>query len=403
MKRAVAFAVCLFAVALGAAAQPTCSSSPQLSYGATQAANLKVSVWSIDFIGCTNVPAFTPNAPITILLGTTSFTGTVLQYSAGDPNALIGQNPFVTFTLPNSGTSTTDAIEAQYKSSTATLQVGGKNIALALTEPLNVRQQSFQFGPATAGDTTGGGGSPSSGSSQAFRFQYSGTYTRRPPFSSRGDRKSTSLWNRFEKDVTLSIDTTDQKTGFVDNNSFDAGLYLPGLSIQSVLAQGRVGVDAKYSRGIHSPSPSNLDVTGAFSGWLPFLQTINIMPKGAQQRGSPASLALQYGYRSQRTTGSSTTGATFTGSAGYHFYVIDSYRVDFTTTTTWTEKPASGLPHTQHDFKAQILYASSPTSKFNIATSVENGSISPVARKVRNYFIGVALSQVFESRAGGNQ
>ena len=204
--------------------------------------------------------------------------------------------------------------------------------------------------------------------------------------------------------MNLKIDSTDQKTGFIDDNSIDAGLYLPGLGINDLLAQGKIGIDVSYARPIHDDQTHDLDATLTVGGWFPFLQSINLLSK-TTQRGSPLSLSASYGYRSKRLSGTTADGTLFSGTAGYHFYVLDNYRVDFTTTTTWTgtDKLPAGTPKTQHYFKAQILYAATPTSKFGIVTSVENGSIGPVLDKVRNYFIGVALSQIFEGRAGGNQ
>lgn len=392
MRRALA--ILALAVSFAAFAQSTPACAPKLSYSANG------KLWSADFLGCTTtVPTFTVGSPITLYLGTTKYDGTVVKFFPADPNNPLNQSASVVFSLANNGTSTSDPIEAQYASNTAKLVYNGETIELTPAEPLNVRAQTFQFGPATSGDQSGSGAS--TGNSQAFRYQMTLNSSWRPPWVFKtGD----DFLRRFEKDLTLSVDTTDQKTGYVDNNSVGGGIYLPRIGIKDLLAQGKVGLNVNYDRAIHS-SNSDLDLLGEVSGWLPFFQTMNLMSK-TTQRGSPLSFDFAYGWRKKTIAGQpgqSYKGPTAQGTLGYHFYVLDNYRVDLSTTTIYSDLSnlPAGTPKTQHSFKAQILYATSLTSRFNIATSIENGSFGPVLTKVRNYFIGVTMSQLFEQRAGG--
>src|SRR6202011_1434657 len=99
---------------------------------------------------------------------------------------------------------------------------------------LNVRTQSYSFGPATSGDQTGNG--QGAAKSQAFRLQLGLTSSWRAPA---GAKPNASFFGRFEKDFALSVDTTDQKTGYIDNNSVSAGFYRPSINIESLLAQGQ--------------------------------------------------------------------------------------------------------------------------------------------------------------------
>jgi hypothetical protein len=393
VKRLLVAALLVVVCSSLAAQTPPASCAPKLSYDANGR------FWAIDYLGCTTVPTFTPNTPITLYLGTTKYEGKVVRFFPADPDNVLNQSASVVFSLSGPGTSTADVIEAQYASNTAKIEYDGQTTTLTPAEPLNVRSQSFQFGPATSGDATGAG--TNAAASQAFRYQLSFASSWRPAFAS---KPNSTFLSRLEKDFSLTVDSTDQKTGFVDNNNVSAGVYRPYIGITSLLAQGKIGGRVTYARAIHTDD-HDLDAVGEVSGWLPFFQTINLMSK-TTQRGSPLSIDLAYGWRSKRmasTPGQTFRGPTAQGSLGYHFYVLDNYRVDFNTTTVWSglnDLPAT-TPRTQHSFKVQILYASSPTSRFNIATSIENGSFGPVLQKVRNYFIGVTLSQVFEQRAGG--
>lgn len=389
MKRA---AFLILAVALArTAAGAGCTADPKLSF------NAATREWTVDFAGCTDVPMFAAGSHVRLLLGGTAFDATVVRFLPGDAANPLNRSPSLVLALPSSGAAVRDPIDAAYASNTASLESGGKTWTLVSAEPLNVRRQSFAFGPASAGDPEGEG--KREGNAQAFRLQLGAALSRRPPVV-----KPLRWRDRLQRDFALAIDTTDQKSGFVDNNSVSAGLFLPHVAVPELLAEGKAGAQLQFARGMHS-SDHDLDATAVLSGWLPFVQSVNLFAGEGAQRGSPLSIDLAYGYRSKKSGRETLDGTVLQGSAEYHFYLLDNYRVDLSATTTYSDLRGlpAGVPKTQHHYKARILYAVTRASRFSVATSVESGSIGPVATRVRNYFIGVVMEQLFEGRAGGNR
>jgi hypothetical protein len=99
--------------------------------------------------------------------------------------------------------------------------------------------------------------------------------------------------------------------------------------------------------------------------------------------------------------GASTKGRVFEGSALYHLFLLDQYEVSFSATLTHNDlndQPAS-MPRTQRLYKAEIAYLENLESGFKVLTSIEDGSAGVMLRKVRQYFIGVAISKL---NLGGN-
>jgi hypothetical protein len=61
-----------------------------------------------------------------------------------------------------------------------------------------------------------------------------------------------------------------------------------------------------------------------------------------------------------------------------------------------SDRPAS-TPRTQHSYKAQVSYKADPLSMFSAVASYENGHSGPVFTKLRQYFVGVGIQQIFGS------
>ena len=377
----------LLAVAATAGAQTT-TCAPELSPNA-------LNTWGVDFVGCTTLPPMNVGDAVTLMLGNTNCPGTVTNFQG--PSPLPGTKPSsaVTFSVPDSCAPTSSKL---YSANTAQLKVGTTTFDLTLTKPLSRASHTFNLGPATAGDQQGNGQNAApSGDTQAYRFQYSGEYDFFPPPTT----AEVAFRRRFERSFTLSIDTTDQEKGFIDNNSVSGGLYLPSLNVPGLFVQGRIGGQVSYDRAIHSAN-SDLDAVATLSGLIPALQSINLLGS-ATRRGSPLSLSFSYGLRRKQveTTGDTPTtsqdnGRVFTGGALYHVFLADNYQIDLSVSTTYNDVDniPAGTSKTQHAFKAQIWYAQNASSPFKVTTSFENGSFGPVLLKLRQYFVGIALQNL---------
>jgi hypothetical protein len=140
----------------------------------------------------------------------------------------------------------------------------------------------------------------------------------------------------------------------------------------------------------------NTDVTIAVDGWLPFFQTLNLLSQ-TRTRSLPLSFKVSAGRRSQNVSGLKSDGNVADGTLTYHLYLLDHYAVDLSAETVLNDvsnRPAS-TPRTQHSYKASIYYKSDPLSMFSAVASYENGHSGPVFTKLRQYFVGVGVQQLF--------
>jgi hypothetical protein len=371
----------LLMIALPLAAQTAATTTTGCA--PTLAFNAGTLQWSVDFPGCTSPPVFNTGDQLTLIIGSARCTGTVTKY---DP----ATGPFaaaVTFSVP-AGCSPTNT----YAATTAQLISGSTTTDLKLINALSQFAQALSVGPVTAGDTQGNGATTATpGDSQAFHFVYDATYIKVPPFV---PTPNLPFFARLERSLALSIDTTDQEQGFIDNNSATGGLFLPRISAGNLLAQGKIGAQVQYQRAIHS-SDSNLDATATVEGLIPAVQSLNLF-SDTVRRGSPLALSVSYGLRRKHAGTTDDNGRVFSGTALYHIFAGDQYQIDLSATTTWNDVDnlPAGTSRTQHSFKAQIWYAPTASSAFKVTTSFANGSFGPVLQSLRQYFIGVALTNV---------
>ena len=95
-------------------------------------------------------------------------------------------------------------------------------------------------------------------------------------------------------------------------------------------------------------------------------------------------------------TGTDYRGAVYSGTAFYHLYLMDNYRIDLTATTTYNDlnNLPAGTPKTQHAFTAAVFYQPSPTAPFSAVASFQDGSFGAVLTNLRQYFIGVSVAKL---------
>ena len=386
MKRAV-IVLLLFAKPLFAECTAT------LSYSATAQLRSYL-VWTITFHNCSALPTFTPNSIGQLILGTSQYTVSIDRFNA--PTVLTPDPALVVIEQTGGELDPLDAYYATPAAQFTYVANGATNTwSLNALEALNERNHTFKVGPASAGDQTGQG--TANASISAFRVQYSGLLSYTPRFGATTRQSASSFLGKFERNLAVKIDTTDQKHGFIDDNTLTAGAFVPRLSIWPFFSQGKIGAQVRYERPIHA-SDHNLDATATVAGGLPLFQVVNLFSQ-KKTLAEPLQLALSYGYRSQRQTtptASKYNGRVLEGTASYHMYLFTDYRVDLRATTTYND--LNNLPKTSakttHQFAAQILYRSTPSGPFGVVASFENGKFGPVATKLRQYFIGVAVANI---------
>ena len=344
--------------------------------------------WGVTFTNCPAVTAttFTAGSTGALMLGGIRYDAVIDSFVPPTP---ISPNPQVTFKLKLASGSN-DPVNVFYATNTAVFEypVSGQMQSwnLTLTEALNVLTHSFHVGRADASSQNQPAIPP------AYQLQLTSSYSYRPPFIATG--ASAPFWSRIQRDFALKVDTTEKSTGYVDDNSVSAGAFLPRLNLAGILAQGKIGGQVDYQKPIHS-NDHDVDATATAAALIPALRAVNLFstqPKLA----SPLSLALSYGFRSKRMSSMDYRGRVLSGTAFYHLYLMNNYRIDLTATTTYNDlsKLPAGTSKTQHAFTAAIYYEPSPNAPFNAVASFQNGSFGAVATKVKQYFIGVAVSKI---------
>jgi len=269
----------------------------------------------------------------------------------------------------------------------------------------NYRRYKWALGPAETGDKSPGGASDgllrthgiapdatdstgAGSSSTAFRVQYSGEYANGHPIGTKGVG-----WQTIG---TLSIDTTDKHDpSFIDNNRGTFGAQLTQISLGGVVKQGRLGLEARASKAAHRDI-HDFDGAMKLAGWLPIIPAFNFMNSSGDFIAPPLSFSASFGYRNRDQDGENFHGTVFEGTALYHLFSLD--RINLDVNGTWTvsrmsNRPAT-TPKTQRLYKATISYLQNPDSGFSVLTTIEDGSAGVMLTKVRQYFLGLALSKI---------
>ena len=211
---------------------------------------------------------------------------------------------------------------------------------------------------------------------------------------------SKSALTQLQEEISVSIDTTDRAakgTQFVDDNRLIAAVRSPEKTFGTVLNRVRIGLEGQFAKAIHTED-RNTDLTIVVDGWLPFFQALNILSQ-TRTRTLPLSFRLSGGRRSQNVSGVRSNGNLADGTLTYHLYLLNHYAVDLSAETVFNDasnRPAS-TPRTQHSYKAAIFYKADPLSMFSAVASYENGHSGPVFTKLRQYFVGIGIQQLFSS------
>lgn len=389
MKRAILLLLSL-ALAVTTFGQAATTCTTQLAFSAIAPGTpITDRPWGVTFTNCPTVTAatFTPGSAGSLLLGSVRYDAVIDSFI---PPTALSPNPQVTFKLKLPQASN-DPVNAFYATNSGVLEYpnGGQKWTLEIPEALNVMANSFHIGRA---DAQQNGGQNLPAIPPAYQLQVTSTYSYRPAFVVPGD--SAPLWSRIQRDFSFKIDTSDKKTGYVDDNSVSYGAFMPRLNLGSVVAQGKIGGELSYQRPIHN-NDHNGDATVTAAGLLPWAPAANLF-NTHRKMASPLSLALSYGFRSQRMTGSTYRGRVFSGTAFYHAYFMDNYRIDLTATTTVSDlnNVPANTAKTQHAFTAAVYYEPSVNAPFTAVASFQNGSFGAVLTKLRQYFIGIAVTRI---------
>jgi len=343
--------------------------------------------WGITFTNCTGIDKtmFPEKSTGTLTVGGIQYTAVVQFFVDAGPGHPFPQLVF----LLQLDQGASDPVSVFYGSDAAQFQytVNGKPTTwtLAMTEALNQKSNSIHIGRADANQSNQPAIPP------AYELKIASNYSRQPAYAG---AKAPINWDSLQQDFQFKVDTTDKTTGYVDDNSVTYGAFLPHLKLQNVVAQGKIGAQVDYQRPIHN-NDHNADATVTAAGYLPFLRAANLFAS-KRRLASPLSIEASYGYRSKRMTGSTYRGRVFSGTAFYHLYVMDNYRLDLTATTTYNDLDnlPAGTTRTQHAFTASVYYEPSPNAPFNAVASFQNGSFGAVLTKLKQYFIGVSVTKI---------
>jgi|GEM_PF-2902929 len=285
--------------------------------------------------------------------------------------------------------------------STVTVKFGTNSLEVTVAkgpEALNTSHYEWSIGPATQGnkntDTAGTTSTSTATVDNALRFRYTGEYARGGFFG----QKTNAL---LQTTASLSIDTTDQSSpDFIDNNRVSVGTRLTNLSFGRLLMHGNLGIEARLDKAFHQ-DVRDADAVVTASGWVPVIPSITLFSQ-SQFIAAPLSFKASYGYRDRSQAGESVKGRVFEGSALYNLFLFDRFQVSFSATLTNNDldtQPAN-TPKTQRLYKGTIAYLENPDTGFKVLTSIEDGSAGVMLRKVRQYFLGIALSKIDLSGAG---
>jgi hypothetical protein len=283
----------------------------------------------------------------------------------------------------------------------ATVTFGNTSFAATIVNPnaplLNITRYAWALGPATKSSSTPST-NPDDSAEGAFRLTYEGEYAR-PGFFGRGTSDA-----KFQTLATLSLDTTNSDdAGYIDNNRAALGIQSIELPLSDLLAQSHFGIEGRVTRSLHHAA-QDTDLAVTFSTWIPSLPSKTILSSTPSFISPPLAISLSYGYRSKDVPGAkSVSGRSGEATATYFLYAFDNYQM--TLSGKWTLNDMSdrppAIPRTQRLYKVTIAYLANPAKGFEVQTSFENGSIGPLATKVRQYAIAIAAKKF--SLAGGSK
>lgn len=344
---------------------------------------------TITFPPNTMPATITNGAAVKLVIG----GGTPIDATVADvtTNAFIGGS-IVTLTPAQSLSGPIEGANASgLTAATVTLQPpGGNAVALCGLTPLNY---TFRVGPTVSTGSLPSGAADPAG---AMRFQLARGVLRLVQVSS--DASLIPAARNLQEELSVSIDTTDRKTTgtqFVDDNRLIAAIRSPEKSLGIVLNRARVGLEGQLAKAIHSDD-RNTDLTIVVDGWLPIFQAFNLLSQ-TRTRTLPLSFRVSAGRRSQNVSNVRSTGNVAGVDLTYHLYLLEHYAVDFIAKGVFDDvkKRPAATPRTQHSYKAAITYKADPLSKFSAVASYENGHSGPVFTKLRQYFVGIGLQQLF--------
>ncbi|HEV2721368.1 MAG TPA: hypothetical protein VG323_15205 [Thermoanaerobaculia bacterium] len=296
-----------------------------------------------------------------------------------------------------------NGVSSGFSSGDITLKpASGNVIELCPLTPLNY---SMHAGPTITPANDNAAGDPTG----VMRFQYQKGLVR--SIEVNHDPTLIPAMRNVREELSISIDTTDRQTTtdkkFVDDNRIAGAIHSPEYTFGPAMTNGlpffnrvRAGIEGQIARAMHSEN-RNRDFTIVVDGWLPFLQSINLLSAGRTVT-LPLAFHLSAGHRHQDVDGNESGGRVADASLIYHFYVFDHYAVDLTAKTLLndvSDRPAS-TPRTQHSYKAQVSYKQDALSKFSVVASFENGHSGPVFTKLKQFFLGVGAQQLLGIPAG---
>lgn len=318
-----------------------------------------------------------------------------------------GLSPGTTQVETNALDAAPELVALAHGGNTVTIRIDSKEIKTDVVPTVTLFDNHYRYhwstGPATAGDEKGKSGGTSATaataggtSTAAVRLQFIGDFAKG---GSLADNSSVGL----QTGGALSIDTTDQHDpAFIDNNRGSLGLHITRLRAGHFFNQGRVGIEARASKSFHQ-DVHDFDGVVMLAGWLPVLPSLNILNRNGNFVAPPLSFSVSYGYRNRTQAGDKLHGRVFEGSALYHVFAADRFNVDFN--GTWTINQLSNrpvtTPKTQRMYKATISYLEDPQKGFSLLTTIEDGSAGVMLTKVRQYFVGLALSKINFSGGSG--
>jgi len=264
-------------------------------------------------------------------------------------------------------------------------------IATVLSPTPNYFKYNWAIGPASTGAEDGDSEESTTATANAIRLQYSADYARTGLL---GDAKT--FLGGAQLLATVSVDTTDQNDpSLIDNNRATLGFGWDVPPAGNLLKQGKLGFEGRASKAFHSDI-RDIDATVTFTGWVPVLKTLNLFNDEGDFISTPLSFELSYGYRNRDQAGDSFDGKVFEASALYHIFAANRYKLDLQ--GTWTvndlsNRPAT-TPRTQRMYKATVSYLADPAKGFSVMTTIEDGSAGVMLTKVREYFVGLAISKL---------
>jgi hypothetical protein len=382
MRRVVFALVALFAMSAAAQQQPQCG-KPNIDFGsltAEQAVNAtSVRITADSRCTSTDVVANTGDA-VSVTIDGVSKTGKVT-----DTAVLSTGVRFIDIAFDKSDASLDPDIRGFLFAQSADVQIGSAKYAVNIINRAGVNRHRniLNIGPALSGNSSTGATPPSS--SGAVRVRYDYQYRTQ-------NLLAQSFVQRLRKEAVLSVDTTDQQSGYVDDNRASVGAATTDLSFGDLFTSGSVGVAGRYSGAVHSDT-READGVITLAGRFPFIPSLSLT-SATRYIAPPLTLNLSYGYRNARASGISYHGAIFEGTALYHLYLIDRYHLQLGESISVNQaasRPVT-IPRTQKMFTATLSYLADPTTGFRVLTSYESGSFGTVLNKVKQYFFGLGLT-----------